>query len=95
MLRFLPLLIALLPVCAWAEDNEIHAKAADGEEVILYPNGRWQYVDPEKAKEATKSFLSFPDFDGCPPGWRGGLMGLGRCVPPEDKDYHRGSRIGK
>lgn len=28
---------------------------------------------------------------GCPPGWQGGTFGLGRCIPPGDKDYNRGS----
>lgn len=95
--RLLPLLLGLLPLLTWAEPagNELHATTADGEAVILYPNGRWQYVDPQKAEEATKSFAMFPDFGGCPPGWRGGLLGMGRCVPPDDENYHRGSRIGK
>lgn len=29
------------------------------------------------------------------PGWRGGLLGFGRCVPPGDKDFNCGSMIGK
>jgi hypothetical protein len=31
----------------------------------------------------------------CPPGTQGHLFWLGRCVPPGDKDYNRGSLSGK
>lgn len=96
MSRFM-LLLTLLPICALAEPaaQEIHATTSGGEAVILYPNGRWQYADPHKAEQASKRSALFPDDRGCPAGWRGGLLGLGRCVPPDDKDYHRGPRIGK
>lgn len=31
----------------------------------------------------------------CPPGTQGHLFGIGRCVPPGDADYNRGSLSGK
>jgi uncharacterized membrane protein len=31
----------------------------------------------------------------CPPDSQGHLFGLGRCVPPGDRDYNRGSMSGK
>ena len=33
--------------------------------------------------------------NGCPPGWQGGAFGVGRCIPPGDKDFNRGSLRSK
>jgi len=33
--------------------------------------------------------------EACPPGTQGHLLWIGRCVPPGDKDYNRGSLSGK
>lgn len=81
-----------------AEDlpgQKIEATTASGEPVILLPNGRWEYVDVTKAQAAREIAQQYPENKVCPPGWRGGLMGIGRCVPPTDKDFNRGSMIGK
>ena len=75
--------------------EKIEATTAAGEKVVLHPNGRWEYVDAVKAKAAKEIAQQYPENKGCPPGWRGGLMGFGRCVPPTDKDFNRGSMIGK
>lgn len=75
--------------------EKIEATTTAGEKVILHPNGRWEYVDMAKAQAAKEIAQQYPENKGCPPGWRGGLMGIGRCVPPTDKDFNRGSMIGK
>jgi hypothetical protein len=75
--------------------EKIEAVTADGEKVILHPNGRWEYIDAVKARAAKEIAQQYPENQGCPPGWRGGVMGIGRCIPPTDKDFHRASRIGK
>ena len=75
--------------------EKIEATTATGEKVVLHPNGRWEYMDADKAKAAKEIAQQYPENQVCPPGWRGGLMGIGRCVPPTDKDFNRGSMIGK
>ena len=74
---------------------KVEATTAAGDKVILYPNGRWEFVDTQKAEAAKEVARQYPENQGCPPGWRGGLLGFGRCVPPDDKDFNRGSMIGK
>ena len=75
--------------------EKVDATTASGDKVVLYPNGRWEFVDTQKAKVAKEIAQQYPENQACPPGWRGGLMGIGRCVPPTDKDFNRGSMIGK
>lgn len=75
--------------------DEIEATTATGDKVILHPNGRWEFVDAQKAKAAKEIAQQYPENQGCPPGWRGGVFGFGRCIPPGDKDFNRGSMIGK
>lgn len=75
--------------------EKVEATTATGEKVVLHPNGRWEYMDADKAKAAKEIAQQYPENQVCPPGWRGGLMGIGRCVPPTDKDFNRGSMIGK
>ena len=62
------------------------ATTAAGEKILIYPDGRWEYADPAK-RTATVA-------GACPPGSQG-LFSLGRCIPPGDKDYNRGSLSGK
>ncbi|HSI23319.1 MAG TPA: hypothetical protein VK959_09885 [Methylophilaceae bacterium] len=78
-----------------APGERVEATTAAGDKVILHPNGRWEFVDTQKAKAAKEVAQQYPENQGCPPGWRGGLLGFGRCVPPTDKDFNRGSMIGK
>ena len=98
------LLISLLvligqPVIADTADvpdrTPIAGKTANGEDVLLFPNGRWEYVNTVKAAEAKKVADTFPENKGCPPGSQGGLFGVGRCIKPGDKDYNRRSLSGK
>ena len=69
----------------------IEATTGAGEKVLLHPNGRWEYVNPQKAAAAHKGAEQFPENQGCPPGSQGNFLGFGRCIAPGDKDYNRGS----
>ena len=69
----------------------VEATTATGDKVLLHPNGRWEYVDQNKAEQARTVARQYPENQGCPPGSQGGLFGVGRCIPPGDKDYNRGS----
>ena len=94
---FALLLLALtvFAVDAIADGTDVDAVTASGDKVILHPNGKWDYVDVAKAQAAQEVAKTFPENQGCPPGWQGGYFGLGRCIPPGDKDYNRGSLSGK
>ena len=90
------MMLGVLALPAFAADAEqkpaVEATTAAGEKVLLHPNGRWEFVDVQKKTEAKKVADQYPENKGCPPGWQGGLaMGYGRCIPPGDKDYNRGS----
>ncbi len=91
------LLCALLAGNAGAEESSgpIKATTTNGDKVMLYPNGRWEFADVKKAAEAKEVARQFPENQGCPPGTQGGLLGFGRCIPIGDKDYNRGSLGGK
>lgn len=69
----------------------IEATTIQGDRVLLHPNGRWEYLNPQKAAAARKVAEQYPENQGCPAGSQGGLLGFGRCIPPGDKDYNRGS----
>ena len=94
-IALLSLMLAALPCLAEPDGQDLQATTAGGDHVVLHPNGRWQYVDQQKAEEAGKRFAMFPENQVCPPGWQGGHFGIGRCIPPGDKDFNRGSRLGK
>jgi len=88
---------AALPVQAdeVSPGKPIDAVTATGDKVVLHPNGRWEFVDSGKAQAAKEIAQQYPENQVCPPGWQGGLLGLGRCIPPGDPAFNRGSRIGK
>jgi len=83
---------AIAPLAgAQAQPGAIEATTPGGDKVLLHPNGRWEYVDSAKATEARRISSQFPENQGCPPGSQGGLLGIGRCIPPGDRDYNRGT----
>lgn len=92
----LAVMLGAFALPAFAADAEqkpaVEATTAAGEKVLLHPNGRWEFVDVQKKAEAKKVADQYPENKGCPPGWQGGLLGIGRCIPPGDKDYNKGSR---
>jgi len=76
---------------ALASAQTVEATTANGDRVLLHPNGRWEYVDQKKAEQARAAAQLYPENQGCPPGAQGGFFGFGRCIRPGDKDYNRGS----
>ena len=55
-----------------AETNseDISAKTASGEEIVLHPNGTWKYLNKQKAAEMKIKVDKMPGDDGCPRGTR-------------------------
>lgn len=75
--------------------KDILAVTPQGDEVLLHPNGRWEFINSKKAIDAKEIAQQFPENQGCPSNTQGGFLGLGRCVSVGDKDYNRGSMSGK
>lgn len=69
----------------------IDATTATGEKVRLLPNGRWEYVDAQKAAAAKVVADQYPENKLRPMDAQGCIFGIGRCVMPGDKDYNRGT----
>ena len=69
----------------------VEAVTVNGEKVRLFPNGRWEYVDPARAAAARQTAAKYPENQTRPEGAQGGLFGVGRTIVPGDKDYNRGS----
>jgi hypothetical protein len=69
----------------------IEATTAAGEKVRLLPNGRWEYLDAQKAAAAKAVADQYPENKLRPMDAQGCLLGVGRCVMPGDKDYNRGT----
>ena len=94
------LILAVSPL-AWADIADtpdrtpLAGKTAKGEDVLLFPNGRWEYVNTIKAAEAKKVAEQFPENKLRPEGAQGGVFGIGRYIMPGDKDYNRRSLSGK
>lgn len=102
MRRFLFILACLASLsemataqAADAEDADITAKTSSGDEVILHPNGYWEYVDAQKAAVAKTKVEAFAREEGCPKGTRASFLGLGRCIANDDPALKHGSRGGK
>lgn len=95
----LPLLTCLLlivtPVLADETASTIEATTSKGDLVKLHPNGRWEFVDNEKAQKAAALAQTYPENQVCPPGAQGKFLGFGRCILPGDKEFNRGSLSGK
>jgi hypothetical protein len=75
--------------------GDIEAATGNGDKVTLHPNGRWEFIDTQKATQAKAIADQYPENNACPPGSQGGYLGLGRCIPPGDKDFNRRSLGGK
>lgn len=82
----------LVPPPGFAADSAaIDATTASGEKVRLHPNGRWEYVDVQKAAAAKEVADQFPENQLRPQAAQGCLFGIGRCIMPGDKEYNRGT----
>ena len=80
---------------AEGEGKDITAATPQGDQVILHPNGRWEFVDTKKAAVAKEVASEYVENQGCPHGTQGGFLGFGRCIAEGDKDFNRGSMSGK
>ena len=70
----------------------LEALTVNGEKVRLFSNGRWEFVDADKAAAAQKLAADYPENKTRPIEAQGGLFGgFGRVIMPGDKDYNRGS----
>lgn len=85
------LLGAGLCLASELDRTPIEATTADGQQVRLFPNGRWEFVDTVKAAAAQKVAAEYPENKARPAEAQGGLFGVGRTLMPGDKDYNRGS----
>jgi hypothetical protein len=68
--------------------SPVEATTATGEKVRLFPNGRWEFADQQKAtvqRQAAEAEVARERSS------QGGFLGLGRRVYEGDKDYNRGS----
>lgn len=86
-------MLALVGVVSAAELDRtpLEAATAKGEKVRLFPNGRWEYVDADKAAKAQQVAAQYPENNTRPVDAQGGWMPGTRTVMPGDKDYNRGS----
>lgn len=84
--------VMLVSPPGFAADSElIDATTASGEKVRLHPNGRWEYVDVQKAAAAKTVADQYPENQLRPKAAQGCLFGIGRCIMPGDKEYNRGT----
>ena len=100
MRYFFFLFIGLSGLCMSTQAGEtgvedITAKTASGEEIVLHPNGTWEYLNKQKAAEMKIKVDKMPGDDGCPRGTRPNVFGLGRCIAYDDPVLQRGSLSGK
>lgn len=84
--------LMLVSATGFAANAElIEATTASGEKVRLHPNGRWEYVDMQKAAAAKVIADQYPENQLRPQAAQGCMFGIGRCIMPGDKDYNRGT----
>lgn len=84
-----------LSYAASAAEDDIHAKTANGDEVVLHSNGYWEFKDSKKAAEAKVKVEQFEHDNSCPIGMRPSFLGIGRCIAFDDPILKRGSLSGK
>lgn len=80
---------------AQSADDDIQAKTAEGDEVVLHSNGYWEFKDAKKAEVAKIKVEEFERSNGCPLGMRPSFLGMGRCIAYDDPILKRGSLSGK
>lgn len=91
----LSVLLLALPAMVMAEEQDMRATTASGEEVILHSNGYWEYVDTKKAAVTKAKLEAQAQTEGCPKGTRPSFFGYGRCISIGDDTLKRGSLSGK
>lgn len=97
LISSLILLVSFYTIKAIASEatQDITATSINGDQVVLHPNGRWEFIDTKKAVKAAEIAKQYPENQGCVNGEQGGFLGLVRCIPMGDKDFNRGSATGK
>ena len=85
------LLVLAVPLAQAQGSEAIEATTVSGEKVRLHPNGRWEFVDAQKAAAAKVVADQYPENKLRPMDAQGCLFGIGRCIMPGDKDYNRGT----
>ena len=73
---------------AHAEEQSVEATTATGEKVRLFPNGRWEFANPQKAEVQRQAAQADLDRERAS---QGGFFGLGRRLYEGDKDFNRGT----
>lgn len=89
------LLSASVVFAAETIEEDIQAKTVNGDEVVLHPNGYWEFKDREKADVAKAKVAKSEKENGCPIGYRKSFLGIGRCIAFDDPILNRGSLGGK
>lgn len=91
---------AAVSAAALAQGGAVEATTATGERVRLLPDGRWEWVDGQKAalQRSERAAEARREEEARAAQARrergaqgGGLIGLGRTVYEGDRDYNRGS----
>ena len=80
--------LALPAAGVLAQEQAIEAVTANGEKVRLFGNGRWEFVNEQKAvaqRQAVEADLARERSS------QGGFFGMGRRLYEGDKDFNRGS----
>jgi hypothetical protein len=85
------LFVASVTLADELDRTPLEASTAKGDKVLLYPTGRWEYVNAAQAETAKKVAEQYPENKTRPVDAQGGAFGMGRLVMPGDKDYNRGS----
>lgn len=97
-LKLFGILLVTNSLSVIAADNvseDVVAKTANGDEVVLHANGYWEYVDADKSAIAKKKVEAIAREEGCPRGTRASFFGIGRCIPNDDPSLKKGSLSGK
>jgi hypothetical protein len=84
-------LLLVVPAVRAQGGETLEATTTTGEKVRLLPNGRWEYMDTQKAAAAKVVADQYPENKLRPLDAQGCLFGIGRCIMPGDKDYNRGT----
>lgn len=89
------LLMAAPLYAAEPQDEDIHAKTAEGDEIILHANGYWEFKDAKKAEVAKAKVERYERDNNCPAGTRPGFLGFGRCIADGEHLAKRGALTNK
>lgn len=93
-------LLCVAACSALAQQGAVEATTTSGERVRLMPDGRWEWVDGQKAaaqqqqravETKQQEEVRAVEIKRERGAQGGGLLGIGRTLYEGDKDYNRGS----